>query len=207
MQGACSLPRVRGEEPRAGPGGSPGRAGPGGSPGRAGPDGSPGRQPGRGRIELAKKNTVAEVTELVEPIVEGLGLTLWDVRYVKEGALWYLRIYIDKDEGVTIEDCETVTRAIDAPLDELDPIEGNYILEVSSPGIERELLLDRHFDRFIGAPVMIKLIRPDGSGNRDIKGTLIAHDKETVEIMSEQGEETVIKKKDTVYIKLDDFNI
>ena len=91
-------------------------------------------------------NTVAEVTELVQPIVEELGLTLWDVRYVKEGAMWYLRIFIDKDEGVSIDDCETVSRAIDAPLDELDPIEGNYTLEVSSPGIERELILDRHFD-------------------------------------------------------------
>lgn len=156
---------------------------------------------------MAKKNTVVEVTELVQPIVEKMGLTLWDVRYVKEGAVWYLRIFIDKNDGVTIDDCEEVTRAVDAPLDELDPIEGNYILEVSSPGIERELILDRHFDSFIGAPVMIKLIRPDESGNRDIKGTLLAHDKETVEIMSDQGIQTVIKKKDTVYIKLDDFNI
>ncbi len=152
-------------------------------------------------------NTVAEVTELVQPIVEELGLTLWDVRYVKEGAMWYLRIFIDKDEGVSIDDCETVSRAIDAPLDELDPIEGNYTLEVSSPGIERELILDRHFDRFIGAPVMVRLIRPDENGERDFNGTLIAHDKENIEILSETGEESVIKKKDTVYIKLDDFNI
>ena len=85
---------------------------------------------------MAKKksgNTVAGVSELVRPIIEAMGLTLWDVRYVKEGAVWYLRIFIDKDEGVTIEDCEAVTRAVNDPLDRLDPIEGSYCLEVSSP--------------------------------------------------------------------------
>ena len=159
---------------------------------------------------MAKKksgNTVAEVSELVRPIIEAMGLTLWDVRYVKEGAVWYLRIFIDKDEGVTIEDCEAVTRAVNDPLDRLDPIEGSYCLEVSSPGIERELVTDEHFDRFLGAPVMIKLIRPDEKGERELKGTLISHDKDSAVIMSENGEERVIKKKDTVYIKLDDFNI
>ena len=84
-----------------------------------------------------KTNTVEAVTELVEPIVQEMGLQLWDVRFLKEGAQWYLRIFIDKDSGVTIDDCENVTRAVDEPLDALDPIEQNYILEVSSPGIER----------------------------------------------------------------------
>jgi len=153
------------------------------------------------------KNTVAEVTELVQPIIEEMGLELWNVQYVKEGAMWYLRIFIDKDSGVSIDDCERVTRAIDAPLDELDPIEGNYTLEVSSPGVERELILDRHFDSFLGAPVMVRLIRPDENGRKELKGTLIAHDKETVELTLEDGAEIVIKKKDTVYIKLDDFNV
>ena len=159
---------------------------------------------------MAKKrsgNTVAEVSELVRPIIEAMGLELWDVRYVKEGAVWYLRIFIDKDEGITIEDCEAVTRAVNDPLDRLDPIEGSYCLEVSSPGIERELVTDGHFDKFLGAPVMIKLIRPDENGERDLRGTLISHDKDNTVIISEGGEERVIKKKDTVYIKLDDFNI
>ncbi len=153
-----------------------------------------------------KGNTVDAVTELVKPIVEGLGLTLWDVRFLKEGALWYLRIFIDSDRGVSIEDCENVTRAVDAPLDELDPIEQNYILEVSSPGIERELVKPWHFDAFLGAPVMARLIRPDENGIRDIKGTLTAHDRDTVTIVCE-GREGVINKKDTVYIKLDDFEL
>ncbi len=159
---------------------------------------------------MAKKkngSTVAEVTALVQPIVEELGLTLWDVRYVKEGAAWYLRVFIDKDEGVTIEDCETVTRAIDEPLDRLDPIEGSYCLEVSSPGIERELIHDWHFDKFLGAPVMIKLICPNEKGERELKGTIVSHDKENVELVLDSGDKAVIKKKETVYIKLDDFNI
>ena len=128
------------------------------------------------------------------------------MRFLKEGAEWYLRIFIDRDSGVTIEDCENLTRAIDAPLDELDPIEQNYILEVSSPGIERELVRPEHFDAFLGADVMIRLIRPDTEGQRDLKGTLIAHDKDTVTIAAE-GAERVINKKDTVYIKLDDFEL
>lgn len=159
---------------------------------------------------MAKKkgrNTVAEVKALAEPIINRLGLSLWDVRYVKEGAVWYLRIFIDKEEGVTIEDCENVTSAIDEPLDRLDPIEGSYCLEVSSPGIERELIRDEHFDKFLGAPIMVKLHRPLENGEKELKGTLLSHDKENVEMITENGTEIVIKKKDTVYIKLDDFNI
>ena len=110
---------------------------------------------------MAKKkggNTVQSVWTLAEPIVNSFGLKLWDVRYVKEGASWYLRIYIDRDEGVTIEDCENVSRAIDTPLDELDPIDGEYCLEVCSPGIERELIRDEHFLEYIGADIMVKMI-------------------------------------------------
>lgn len=151
-------------------------------------------------------NTVEAVAELVQPIIEDMGLSLWDVRFVKEGANWYLRIFIDKDSGVSIDDCENVTRAIDQPLDELDPIEQNYFLEVSSPGIERELIRPEHFDAFLGAPVMLRLIRPDEKGERDIRGVLTAHDRESVTVMLD-GQERVIKKKDTVYIKLDDFDL
>ena len=139
-----------------------------------------------------KANTVEIVTDIVKPVVEGMGLTLWDVCFVKEGALWYLRIFIDKDSGVTIEDCENVTRAVDQPLDEADPIEQNYILEVSSPGIERELTKPMHFDAFLGAPVMLKLIRPDETGEREFKGTLISHDKDSVTVACD-GNEKVIK--------------
>ena len=85
---------------------------------------------------MAKKKgglTVTKVWELCEPIVKDFGLSLWDVRYVKEGADWFLRVYIDKPDGIDITDCENVSRAIDKPLDELDPIESAYCLEVCSP--------------------------------------------------------------------------
>ncbi len=154
-----------------------------------------------------QSTTVESVTNLVKPIVEQLGLSLWDVRFVKEGAMWYLRIFIDKADGVTIEDCEKVTRAVDKPLDELDPIEQNYCLEVSSPGIERELIKNEHFEEFLGAPVMIKLIRPDENHIRELKGTLIANEKDSVTVSLKSGEQKNIMKKDTVYIKLDDFNL
>lgn len=150
-------------------------------------------------------NTVSLVWELAEPIAEELGLSLWDVRFLKEGAVWYLRIFIDKPEGVTIDDCEAMSRAIDEPLDRLDPIEQNYCLEVSSPGIERELVRDEHFEAFLSAPVMVKLIRPGENGIRELKGTLLSHDKENVTIMLEGDGPVTIRKKDTVYIKLDDF--
>lgn len=92
------------------------------------------------------------------------------MRYVKEGADRFLRVYIDKPEGIDINDCENVSRAINGPLDELDPIEEAYCLEVCSPGIERELIRDEHFMQFIGADIMVKMLRPiDGIG-REFKG-------------------------------------
>ena len=142
--------------------------------------------------------TVSKVWELCQPIVEGFGLSLWDVRYVKEGADRFLRVYIDKPEGIDINDCENVSRAINGPLDELDPIEEAYCLEVCSPGIERELIRDEHFMQFIGADIMVKMLRPiDGIG-REFKGV-------TIEDHSGENEIT-ISKKDAAWIKLDDFD-
>ncbi len=158
---------------------------------------------------MAKKkggNTVQSVWKLAEPIVNSFGLKLWDVRYVKEGASWYLRIYIDRDEGVTIEDCENVSRAVDTPLDELDPIDGEYCLEVCSPGIERELIRDEHFLEYIGADIMVKMIRPiDGIG-KEFNGVLKAYENSQITVEDHSGEnEVTFNKKDAVYIKLDDF--
>ena len=153
------------------------------------------------------KNTVSAVTELVTPIADELGLEIWDVRYLKEGSQWFLRIFIDKDGGVDINDCEAMSRAIDEPLDQLDPIDGEYILEVSSPGIERELIKDEHFERFIGADVMVKMIRPIEGIGKEFKGVLTAYDGGDVTITDHSGENTVvIRKKDAAYIKLDDFD-
>ncbi len=156
---------------------------------------------------MAKKNTVAVVDEIVRPYAEELGLEIWDIRYLKEGSQWFLRIFIDKEGGVDINDCERLSRAIDKPLDEKDPIDTEYILEVSSPGIERELIKDEHFEKFIGADIMVRMIRPiDGIG-REFKGVLTAYADGRVTVTDHSGENQVtINKKDAAYIKLDDFD-
>lgn len=159
---------------------------------------------------MAKKKgglTVTKVWELCEPIISELGLTIWDVRYVKEGADWFLRVFIDKPEGtIDVLDCEKVSRAIDKPLDDLDPIESAYCLEVCSPGVERELVRDEHFERFIGADIMVKMLRSiDGIG-REFDGILKSYNDGEVTISDHtQENEIVINKKDAVWIKLDDF--
>lgn len=151
--------------------------------------------------------TVSKVWELCEPIVKEFGLSLWDVRYVKEGADWYLRIFIDKEGGVDITDCEKVSRAINTPLDELDPIENAYCLEVCSPGIERELVRDEHFMQFIGADIMVKMRRPIEGIGKDFCGVLKGYDDGMVTISDHSGEnEVTISKKDAAWIKLDDFD-
>ena len=151
--------------------------------------------------------TVSKVWELCEPIVKEFGLSLWDVRYVKEGADWYLRIFIDKEGGVDITDCEKVSRAINTPLDELDPIENAYCLEVCSPGIERELVRDEHFMQFIGADIMVKVRRPIEGIGKDFCGVLKGYDDGIVTISDHSGEnEVTISKKDAAWIKLDDFD-
>ena len=151
--------------------------------------------------------TVSKVRELCEPIVKDFGLSLWDVRYEKEGADWYLRIFIDKEDGVDITDCEKVSRAINTPLDELDPIENAYCLEVCSPGIERELVRDEHFMQFIGADIMVRMRRPIEGIGKDFCGVLKGYDDGMVTIADHSGEnEVTIDKKDAAWIKLDDFD-
>ena len=135
-------------------------------------------------------NTVAAVWEIAAPVAEQLGLSIWDIRFQKEGVSWYLRIYIDKEGGVGITDCANFSRAVDGPLDEADPIEQSYYLEVSSPGVERQLTRDEHFKKYIGSPVMVRLIRPrDGM----ITGT------------REDGSGICFEKKEVSSVKLDDF--
>lgn len=151
------------------------------------------------------KNTVELVTQIVEPIIIGLGLELWDVRFVKEGTQWYLRVFIDKEEGITIEDCETVSHAIDEPLDEKNPIEQSYCLEVCSPGLERELIKPEHFEQFSGCDVMVKMIRPHEVLGKEFKGVLEGLEDANLKI-DVSGETHTINKKETVWVKLDDFD-
>lgn len=151
-----------------------------------------------------KVNTVSAVWALAQPIAQRLDLDLWDVRFIKEGATWYLRIFIDKDDGVSIDDCEAMSRALDKPLDELDIINQSYCLEVSSPGIERELIRDEHFKRFIGSNVMVKLIRPNENSERELKGILdnFSSKEITLNVIEKS---IVIDRKNIASVRLDDF--
>jgi ribosome maturation factor RimP len=156
---------------------------------------------------MAKQNTVSKVWDISKPIAEKLGLTLWDVQYVKEGSNFFLRIFIDKENGVDINDCENMSRALDKPLDDNDPIAEAYILEVSSPGIERKLTRDEHYLKFVGADIMVKMIRPIEGIGKEFKGVLSSYRDGEVTITDHSGENTVtINKKDAAWIKLDDFD-
>lgn len=120
---------------------------------------------------VAGNHTVRLIRQLVEEPVQALGLTLWDVRFVKEGASWYLRIFIDKEEGVTIEDCTDVSHAVDPILDEADPIDVSYYLEVCSPGLNRELREEAHFRAFFGRTILLTLYKAE-NGSKSVTGVL-----------------------------------
>ena len=109
---------------------------------------------------MASKNIAETVRLLVAPVAEELGLLLWDVEFVKEGARRILRVTIDHEDGITIDDCERMHRAIDPVLDEADPIDTAYDLEVSSPGIERDLRTDAHIDASVGEIVDLRFFAP-----------------------------------------------
>lgn len=123
------------------------------------------------------KNIAETVGELIFPIAEELGLFLWDVEFVKEGARRVLRVTIDNDEGITIDDCERMHRAIDPVLDEADPIDTAYDLEVSSPGIERDLRTDLHIDLSVGEAVDLRFFAPV-DGQKTLRGVLLGRDGE-----------------------------
>ncbi len=151
----------------------------------------------------AKKGGVAErVRAFVLPYAEKLGLTVWDVRYVREGGAWYLRVFIDKPGGVGIEDCEKMSRAIDAPLDELDPVPDSYCLEVSSPGVDRELTRPEHFEQYAGSPVTVRLIRPLADGRRVLEGKLGRLSGSTFLLQPEEGEPFSVSRKDAASVRL-----
>lgn len=149
-----------------------------------------------------KKNIRDTVKEAILPTVEALGYRLWDVTYTKIGADYHLEITIDSDTGVGIEDCERVHRAIDPVLDECDPIEGFYYLEVSSPGVERELRCEDHILASLGARVQAALFAPR-NGSKTIRGTLTGYENETITLTDPTGEITLplaaIAKLSTVY--------
>ena len=142
-----------------------------------------------------------ETEELIMPLIEQHQFELVDVEYVKEGGNWYLRAYIDKPGGITVDDCELVSRALSDLLDEHDFIEDAYILEVSSPGLGRPLKKDKDFARSIGEEVDVKTFRAI-QHQKDFTGILKAYDKEKIVLEREGGEEMEFARADIALVRL-----
>ncbi|MDW2797370.1 ribosome maturation factor RimP [Clostridium boliviensis] len=151
---------------------------------------------------MAKREEYEAKTEsFLMPLVKENDFELVDVEYVKEAGNWYLRAYIDKEGGITVDDCEIISRKLGDWLDEKDFIADSYILEVSSPGLGRPLKKDKDYDRSIGKDVDIKLYKPLNK-QKDFTGTLISYDKDTVTIAQEDGTELTLNRPEIALIRL-----
>lgn len=141
-----------------------------------------------------------KVTALAKPIVQEEGCSLWDVEYVREAGSWYLRVFIDKEGGVSIDDCERISRRLDPILDEEDPIPDSYVFEVGSAGAERELKRPSDFEQFMGSQVEVRLYQPV-KGSKTFVGTLAGYDNGKVTVTV--GKETMaFEKAQTAQVKL-----
>ncbi len=138
--------------------------------------------------------------KILLPVTEENGVEIYDVEYVKEGSDWYLRAYIDKEGGVTIDDCEAVSRALEAKLDEADPIEQAYILEVSSPGIDRPLKKDEDFVKYQGEMIDVKLYKAQ-EGRKQFQGKLLGL-ADGVVSLEEDGKIFAFERKDIASVRL-----
>lgn len=136
-----------------------------------------------------------QVAQFAEPIVKAHGCQLWDIEYVREGSERFLRLYIDKEGGVGIDDCEAIARAVDPILDEKDPIPDSYCFEVCSAGLERPLKRPSDFEKFMDSPVLLKLYRPR-NGLKEIPGILRGYEEGRVTV--EAGKETITFEKSEV---------
>lgn len=153
---------------------------------------------------MTKKQIESTCEELVLPIIEERGFELVDVEYVKEGSTYYLRVYADKEGGITIDDCVEVSRALNPKLDAYDKeFKDPYILEVSSPGLLRPLKKDKDFARNVGKMVEIKLFKPlDGSKNKEFEAELKGYDDKTITVLLEDDRELVIERGNLALIRL-----
>lgn len=140
------------------------------------------------------------VTGLAEPIVRDAGCVLWDVEYVREAGSWFLRVYIDREGGVSIDDCEAVSRPLSDRLDEVDPIEGSYTLEVSSAGLDRVLKKPEHFQAFLGSEVEVRLYRAR-DGRKEFTGVLTRYDGGDVTIEADSIP-AAFEKKEIAQVRL-----
>lgn len=153
---------------------------------------------------MTKKQIESVCEELVLPIIEERGFDLVDVEYVKEGSNYYLRVYADKEGGITIDDCVEVSRALNPKLDAYDKeFKDPYILEVSSPGLLRPLKKNKDFARNIGKMVEIKLFKPlDESKNKEFEAELKGYDDKTITVLLEDNEELVVERSNLALIRL-----
>lgn len=156
----------------------------------------------KGSYSVSRREDYESKTEeLLEPIVAEAGFELVDVEYVKEAGTWYLRAYIDKPGGITVDDCEMISRKFSDILDEKDYIEDSYIFEVSSPGLGRPLKKEKDFQRSLGEDVEIRTYRPI-EGQKEFEGVLKAFDKNTVTIAYEDETEQVFQRNEIALIRL-----
>lgn len=155
--------------------------------------------------EQRKGNIPQQVTALAAPLAADLGLRLWDVVYQKEGADWYLRLLIDKDAGISIDDCVDMTHAIDPVLDQEDLIAGEYLLEVSSPGINRRLTKQAHFQAYLHSEVYVRLRKAGNHGSKELVGTLMQYgDDGMISIRSEGDQILELTPAEYTVVKLVD---
>ena len=141
------------------------------------------------------------VEKLLQPTIEKIGYDLYDVEYAKEGKNYFLRVFIDKPEGIDLEDCEKVSTEINGLLDEADYIKEQYFLEVSSPCIERILKKDRHLEQNKGKEIQVKLFQKDEKGKKEYQGELKEFTEEGITIILEEAEERKIERKNIAQIK------
>lgn len=147
------------------------------------------------------KKVTELVAELAAPAVAEQGCTLWDVEYVREAGQWYLRLYLDKDGGVDILDCEAISRKVSDLLDQADPIEGSYTFEVSSAGAERPLKRPSDFERFLGSPVLVKTYKPK-DGRKEFAGVLAGYDNGAVLLDMGGAEPLRFEKPELALVRL-----
>lgn len=150
---------------------------------------------------MAKKRVTDIVRELVLPIIDNSALELVDIEFVKEGQNWFLRVYIDKEDGITIDDCQMVSESLSEKLDEVDPISQNYYLEVSSPGIDRPLKTDKDFEKYKGRLVEVHLYQPM-EGKKVMEGELIERTQANVTIKNEADNQINIPRDKISKVKL-----
>ena len=147
------------------------------------------------------KKVTEIVRDLALPVVEENGCELWDVEYVREAGQWYLRLYLDKEGGVNILDCEAVSRKVSDLLDEVDPIESSYMFEVSSAGAERALKRPGDFERFMGSAVLVKTYKPK-DGRKEFAGTLQGYEDGAVMLDMGTGEPIRFEKNEIALVRL-----